>query len=79
MIWFAHAENPPCIGFRLGNAIAAPDHEECVADAFAVWRPSSLTRYINGRTASRKESFPTPSGGLTIIGGNNRWRNCHGS
>jgi hypothetical protein len=23
---------------------------------FAVWRPSSLTRYINGRTASRKES-----------------------
>jgi hypothetical protein len=27
-----------------------------VANVCAVWRPSSLTRYINGRTASRKES-----------------------
>jgi hypothetical protein len=33
------------------------------ACAFAVWRPSSLTRYINGRTASREESFPTPKWG----------------
>jgi hypothetical protein len=27
------------------------------------WRPSSLTRYINGRTASREENSPTPFGG----------------
>jgi Extensin-like protein C-terminus len=27
-----------------------------------VWRPSSLTRYVNGRTASREETFPTPIG-----------------
>jgi hypothetical protein len=47
--------------------------------SFAVWRPSSLTRYINGRTASRKESFPTPNGGLKIISGNDGWRNCHGA
>jgi len=26
-----------------------------------VWRPSSFTQYINGRTASREENFPTPS------------------
>ena len=33
-----------------------------------VWRPSSLTQYINGRTASREENVPTPNwGGLTII------------
>jgi len=44
---------------------------ECVADAFAVvWRPSSFTRYINGRTASRKESSRPPWGGLAIICGN---------
>jgi hypothetical protein len=29
-----------------------------------VWRPSSLTRYINGRTASREGNVPTP-----IVGG----------
>jgi hypothetical protein len=29
-----------------------------------VWRPSSFTQYVNGRTASREENFPTP-----VVGG----------
>jgi hypothetical protein len=37
---------------------------ECVADAFAAWRPSSFTQYIERRTASREESSRPLLGGL---------------
>src|SRR6478672_11549857 len=48
---------------------------ECVADAFAVWRPSSLHDTLTGGRPPEGK-FPTPIGGLTIISGNNGWRNC---
>ena len=32
----------------------------------ALWRPSSLTQYVNGRTASREVVSPTPLAGIIL-------------